>query len=85
MPWVPSGIIFNSINRLQLLLLVISTCSVLLKPTVIVPKSKLTGEMPMSPSLPAPQMLNSLLILTTPPSEPGADAPPYRERPDPGL
>jgi len=47
--------------RLQLLLLTILTLNVLLKPTVIVPKSRSFGLMLIIPSLPAPMISNSYL------------------------
>ena len=56
-------IILSSMYKLQLLLLVIVTDKVFVKPTVMVPKSSFSGLISTSPSLPAPIMVIELLLV----------------------
>lgn len=56
-------IILSSMYKLQLLLFVITTERVFVKPTVIVPKSRLLGLISTRPSLPAPMTVIDLLLV----------------------
>ena len=77
-------IIFSSRYKLQLLLLVMTTLRVFVKPTVIVPKSSFEGLISIKPSLPAPMIVIDLLLVAMVEAKADYLSALAKLRPDPG-